>query len=669
MYYPDHPSRGHSASTFTPYPKGYAYQRTLRSGTLSTFHKASVFKATYTTLCTYSSSWWWTLSSLILDIHDLLPGFVRQSGRLRYSLHNGVARNLVSISSIFCPLRQRLRIISRLSAHQQLEVPFAQISQTLMTEPVSIPRSKSEAADLANEISVEIERVTTGGSSHDSNQASNLTPSESLPQTPVALSRNVSFTNASSYSEDWEAYPPLDKLTVFDFLGNLALPQRFEQWQTTISAQRERVKRQQERIRSTGLTAKQLAVKEWRKRLPTAEEQLEKYRARMKSSVDRLGRKWSDTAAVTMREKMSFMAGVLNVFISGYLIGAQPAAFYYWFTAQLCYFMPLRFYTYHKKGYHYFLADLCYFVNLLTMLTIWVFPTSKRLFISTYCLAYGNNAVAVAMWRNSMVFHSLDKVTSLFIHIMPPVTLHCLVHLTPAPTLASRFPALYNIKFSAPSSPEHYTLWSMLLWATVPYAIWQFSYHIFITVRRREKIAAGRPTSFTWMRRSYAKTWIGRFVLSLPEWLQEPAFMLIQYSYAVLTIIPCPIWFWYRWASSAFLLVVFGWSIYNGATYYIDVFGKRFQSELEALKRDVAKWQNGPADGSMGGMSPPLGGGELLANGNGIGAGDGSESGNGSGAKREGVDEIPLLDTTRQFLGSTAVDLIDKEGITGRKQT
>lgn len=76
------------------------------------------------------------------------------------------------------------------------------------------------------------------------------------------------------------------------------------------------------------------------------------------------------------------------------------------------YFMPVRWYNYHKIGFHYFLADLCYFVNFLMILSIWFFPQSKRLFISTYCLAFGNNAVAIAMWRNSLVFHSLDKVTS-----------------------------------------------------------------------------------------------------------------------------------------------------------------------------------------------------------------------------------------------------------------
>ena len=87
----------------------------------------------------------------------------------------------------------------------------------------------------------------------------------------------------------------------------------------------------------------------------------------------------------------------------------------------------------------------------------------------------------------------------------------------------------------------------------------------------------------------------------LPEPLQEPAFMFIQYAYAIGTMIPCPIWFWYRWFSAGFLSVVFVWSIYNGATYYIDVFGKRFQIELEQLKKDVAKVQlSGElADGSL----------------------------------------------------------------------
>jgi hypothetical protein len=433
----------------------------------------------------------------------------------------------------------------------------------------------------------------------------------------------------------------LERLTVFDLLDNLAL-QKLEKWQQTLTAQKERVRRHREKLKSTSLQARNRVVGEWRKRVPTAEEQLEKYRQRMRVSVERLGKQWNDTATVTIREKISFIAGVLNIFISGYLIGGYPEYFYYWYTGQLLYFMPVRVYTYHKRGWHYFLADLCYFVNLLSVLSIWVFPRSKRLLISTYCLAYGNNAVAIAMWRNSMVFHSYDKVVSLFIHIMPPVAFHCLTHLTTEDFLKVRFPAIHNIKFSEPGSPEHYSLRAMMLWASIPYGIWQISYHIFITVRRREKIAAGRPTSFTWLRKSYAKTWIGKVVIALPAQLQEPAFMMIQYIYALLTMTPCPIWFWYRRWSAAFLMVVFIWSIYNGATYYIDVFGKRFQKELEQLKKDVAKWQSSPDGFTSPLLSPENAGAHLLEE---MAASPMDDS------DKFSLDRIPPLDTVSASTG------------------
>lgn len=32
--------------------------------------------------------------------------------------------------------------------------------------------------------------------------------------------------------------------------------------------------------------------------------------------------------------------------------------------------------------------------------------------------------LAIVVWQNSLVFHSLDKLTSIFIHVFPPLTLH-----------------------------------------------------------------------------------------------------------------------------------------------------------------------------------------------------------------------------------------------------
>ncbi|KAM0670509.1 hypothetical protein BB8028_0003g04060 [Beauveria bassiana] len=414
------------------------------------------------------------------------------------------------------------------------------------------------------------------------------------PKSPK-LSRHPSFSGSSSYHDDWDSLPPLDRLTVLDLLDNFALPQQLEKLQKGISAQTDKVRRSRDALKSKTQTARHRMVEEWRRRVPSADEQFDRYRKRMRQRVDKLGRQWNDTKAISLREKISFICGVMNIFISGYLIGGYPEYFHLWYTVQLVYFMPIRMFTYHRRGYHYFLADLCYFVNVLLMLSLWAFPSSKRLFTAAFCLAFGNNAVAIIMWRNSLVFHSFDKVTSLFIHIMPCATLHCLVHLYPEDKLQGRFPAIWAIKTAKPGSATAYAnIVSMLAWSTIPYALWQLSYYFFITVRRREKIAAGRPTSFTWLRRSYARTWIGKIVLSMPSTLQEPTFMMIQYVYAVLTMLPCPLWFISRYASTLFLLVVFAWSIYNGSTYYIDVFGKRFQKELEAMKTEVVKWQTSP---------------------------------------------------------------------------
>lgn len=254
------------------------------------------------------------------------------------------------------------------------------------------------------------------------------------------------------------------------------------------------------------------------------------------------------------------------------------------------------------------------------------------------------------------------KVNSLFIHIMPPVTLHCLVHLTPPEIQLARFPGIYAIAQSSPESAVHYSLLGMMTWSSVPYAVWQLSYHFFITIRRREKIAAGRPTSFTWLRRSYAKTWIGRLILGLPEQLHEPAFMLTQYLYALGSMLPCPIWFWYRWPSALFLLSLFVWSIYNGATYYIDVFGTRFQKELEQMKKDVAKWQTSPDAFSSPLMTPKAEDGSVTPQQRQI-----TDSANGkSGHKRsESIDQIPMLDA--QHEGSSETEKVTDEGIRERK--
>lgn len=92
------------------------------------------------------------------------------------------------------------------------------------------------------------------------------------------------------------------------------------------------------------------------------------------------------------------------------------------YTLQGCILLPLRFYIYKKRAWHYFLFDLCYYVTILNFIYIWLLPSSPALFVACYCLSHGSLASAVITWRNSLVFHDLDKVTSLYIHMYAPFT-------------------------------------------------------------------------------------------------------------------------------------------------------------------------------------------------------------------------------------------------------
>lgn len=314
------------------------------------------------------------------------------------------------------------------------------------------------------------------------------------------------------------------------------------------------------------------------------DKEFEKLKGRVTDKVDKLQKKWVDGSMIRTRDKVAFVLGVGNVFFSALLIGMSPQHLHVWYSVQILYFMPLRYIIYHRKGMHYFIADLCYWVNMMLLVYLWILPSSKFLFVSTYFLSFGSLSWAIIAWKNSLVFHSMDKVTSLFIHIFPPTVLHTIIHIVPIDYTYKRFPVLEKL--------THIDIFPAFIATSIAYFVWQVLYYIFIQVRRREKISAGRPTSFTWLLKSYSNTWIGKLVLKLPEPTRPFAFMAIQYIYTLITMAPCPWWYSHKKLSTIFLSFLFAWSVWNGASYYVDVFGRRFQKELEDLRREVSTYEN-----------------------------------------------------------------------------
>jgi hypothetical protein len=57
--------------------------------------------------------------------------------------------------------------------------------------------------------------------------------------------------------------------------------------------------------------------------------------------------------------------------------------------------------------------------NVLAAAHVWIAPQDPYLFEATFMLANGPVLWAVLAWRNSLVFHDGEKMTSVFIHLIP----------------------------------------------------------------------------------------------------------------------------------------------------------------------------------------------------------------------------------------------------------
>ncbi|EPT02820.1 hypothetical protein FOMPIDRAFT_1117718 [Fomitopsis schrenkii] len=308
--------------------------------------------------------------------------------------------------------------------------------------------------------------------------------------------------------------------------------------------------------------------------------EMQKFKAKVSVRVTKLAATWHTSNVVRLREKLTFFWGVMSLLITSLLFGTAPEWIHVAYTLQAAFYLPLRLYLYKKRAWHYFLFDLCYYANILNLIYIWLLPSNSALFVACYCLSHGSLASAVITWRNSLVFHDLDKVTSLFIHLYPPLSFSVIRHFYP--NSAERFPAVADVPSLRPMRA--------LLLSGIIYLIWQVLYWKFVFIDRRKKIESGQRTTSLSFLLNDKRGVIGRSLSRVPQQYRTLAFMFGQYVYSVLTELPAilvlyrsPFW------SGAFLIFIFSVSVWNGGGFYIEVFGRKFERELEALRKELAE--------------------------------------------------------------------------------
>ncbi|KAK9711517.1 hypothetical protein K7432_007777 [Basidiobolus ranarum] len=304
---------------------------------------------------------------------------------------------------------------------------------------------------------------------------------------------------------------------------------------------------------------------------------------------EKMARKWQEKNVVRLRDKVSFVMGVSNIFAVAYLVGRIPSWLPEWYTFWAISLVLLRFVIYKTKAWHYFVFDLCYFVNVLVIFYLWVFPQNNLVFSAAFCLSHGPLLWAVVAWRNSLVFHSLDKVTSTFIHIAPPFTLYTIRWLIPANAERMERYGSYANQQKNDGVADPVGFITAMWFSVVLYIVWQSLYYIFILVGRKEKVFQGkRVTSVTWLLDD-TKSKISQTASVFGDKYKVYTFMGMQLVYAIITMLPTVLLYHYFWLHTVFLLGISLISLWNGSTYYFDVFSKQYVKELEELNDEIKR--------------------------------------------------------------------------------
>ncbi len=235
---------------------------------------------------------------------------------------------------------------------------------------------------------------------------------------------------------------------------------------------------------------------------------------------------WNDSVKV-----VSYFLGVTGLWLTAFILGRYPLYFPTFYIVVISILIIIRYYLYKKQDYHYFLFDFCYALNgLLILLIIW---PSDFLFTVVFVLAHGPVAWAVFIWKNALVFHSLDKITSVCIHILPCLTIFVITW----------FDERYNHKLS-----PYYFISSFLV-----YALWQTVY-FFIMEQKVDKLNAGeRINSYTFLKKRY------NLEISFKN------FIFIQGIYTVLTMLPTILFYNSMIFHAFFIVYLINIATYNGA--------------------------------------------------------------------------------------------------------
>ena len=283
---------------------------------------------------------------------------------------------------------------------------------------------------------------------------------------------------------------------------------------------------------------------------------------------------------VKLFDKVRFTYGISLVLLFQWCWLQNPHFFPLWFWVKLFLLIGMKYALYRRLKFQVYMVDFCYAVCFSLYLQLNLFPDDLRWFKMNYVMANGPLLVALVLWRNSLVFHSFDRLSSFSLHFGPALLCHQV-----------RWRS-YNAPLVIPAA-DTVMKWIDVKSALMFYLYWQLFYLFVTEVVLRKKIRRDKAmqTSLRYflskedhfVRVITHKTFV-KLGLICPNEAPDPNrtssklfYAMMQLLYTLFSIGLCPV-LWYSYTASWVVLscsMLVG--IFNGASYYFDQFSRKYR--------------------------------------------------------------------------------------------
>ena len=308
--------------------------------------------------------------------------------------------------------------------------------------------------------------------------------------------------------------------------------------------------RKKDEVKEAVISSKERIKEKSREKLDAGKQKILKLR---KKTYKRLKRMEPEES---YRQKVVFTKSVLTLVLKTFAVcsGQWLLPWYYAITCPTLIFW--RIITYWQAQFQYFCLDFCYFGNLIISLIMWFDPSNPELCSLLFSISNGILYLGAFSFRNSLVFHSVDKMTSTYIHTVP-LLLSFGIRWYPEET--SRY---WHASFPTdPILPSW--KWNVL----VPFLV--FATHTVFYTLLVNVILQPEEHIVTSYRYITAKKSIKKIFGPNPPYY---VYVTVNWILCVLISMITLVFYKYFYAHVLGLCLLFWYVTWNGAGYYFDVF-------------------------------------------------------------------------------------------------